>query len=58
MHVRQEPYHELGANDLDEHQWHHPVDHLTRRIESLGYHVALERRPTAATWDFFRVTTN
>jgi transposase len=37
-----EPYHELGSNYFDEHRREHLVDRLTRRIERLGYHVALE----------------
>lgn len=39
---RHEPYHELGSNYFDEHRREHLVDRLTRRIERLGYHVALE----------------
>jgi hypothetical protein len=39
---RNEPYHELGGNDFDEHRREHLVDRLTRRIERLGYRVALE----------------
>jgi transposase len=42
MLARNEPYHELGGNDFDEHRRAHLVDRLTRRIERLGYHVALE----------------
>jgi transposase len=39
---RNEPYHELRRNDFDEHRREHLVERLTRRIERLGYHVALE----------------
>jgi transposase len=39
---RNEPYHELGGNDFDAHRRAHLVDRLTRRIERLGYRVALE----------------
>jgi transposase len=39
---RNEPYHELGSNYFDEHRREHLVDRLTRRIERLGYHIALE----------------
>jgi transposase len=39
---RQEPSHELGAHDFDEHRREHLVDRLTRRIERLGYRVNLE----------------
>jgi hypothetical protein len=39
---RHEPYRELGANYFDEQRRHHLVNHLTRRIERLGYHVQLE----------------
>jgi hypothetical protein len=39
---RNEPYHESGSNYFDEHRREHLVDRLARRIERLGYHVALE----------------
>jgi transposase len=39
---RHEPYRELGANYFDEQRRNHLVNHLTRRIERLGYHVQLE----------------
>jgi len=39
---RHEPYHELGSNYFDQHRREHLVDRLTRRIERLGYRVALE----------------
>jgi transposase len=44
---RNEPYRELGSNDFDEHRREHLVDRLTRRIERLGYQVALEPMPTS-----------
>jgi transposase len=44
---RHEPYHELGANYFDEQRRDHLVDHLTRRIQRLGYHVQLEPVQTA-----------
>jgi transposase len=44
---RHEPYHELGATDVDEHQREHLVDRLTRRLEHLGYRVSLEPVPAA-----------
>ena len=44
---RHEPYHELGGNDFDEHRREHLVDRLTRRIERLGYRVALEPAVTS-----------
>ena len=47
MLARHEPYHELGGNDFDAHRREHLVDRLTRRIERLGYRVALE--PAAAS---------
>ena len=42
MRSRHEPYHELGSNYFDQHRREHLVDRLTRRIERLGYRVALE----------------
>jgi hypothetical protein len=39
---RNASYRELGSNDFDEHRRVHLVDRLTRRMERLGYHVALE----------------
>jgi len=44
---RSEPYHELGGNYFDEHRREHLVDRLTRRIERLGYRVALEPAVTS-----------
>jgi transposase len=39
---RHEPYRELGATYFDEQRRNYLVNHLTRRIERLGYHVQLE----------------
>ena len=44
---RHEPYHELGATYVDDHQREHLVDRLTRRLEHLGYRVSLEPVPAA-----------
>ena len=44
---RHEPSHELGANYCDAQRRAHLVDHLTRRIQRLGYHVHLEPVPAA-----------
>ena len=47
MLARNEPYHELGGNYFDKHRREHLVDRLTRRIERLGYRVALEPAATS-----------
>jgi hypothetical protein len=39
---RQDPYHELGAHDVDERRRPFIVDRIIRRIEHLGYRVHLE----------------
>jgi transposase len=44
---RHEPYRELGANYFDEQRRAYLVDHLTRRIQRLGYNVHLEPVQTA-----------
>jgi transposase len=44
---RHEPYRELGANYFDAERRAHLVDHLTRRIQRLGYHVHLEPVPAS-----------
>jgi transposase len=44
---RHEPYRELGANYFDAQRRAHLVDHLTRRIQRLGYHVHLEPVPAS-----------
>src|SRR5215468_4658378 len=46
--VRQEPYRELGATYFDRRRHSQSVEHLTRRLEQLGYTVHLEPRPAAA----------
>jgi transposase len=47
MLARHEPYRELGANYFDEPRRDRLVDHLTRRIQRLGYIVQLEPVQTA-----------
>ena len=44
---RHEPYHGLGANCFDGQRRDHLVDHVTRRIQLLVYHVQLEPVQTA-----------
>ena len=44
---RNELYHELGANYFDAHRREHLGDHLTRRLQHLGYRVSLEPLPAA-----------
>jgi transposase len=44
---RHEPYRELGANSCDEQRRHSLVNHLTRRLERLGYHVQRDPVPPA-----------
>ena len=46
--VRHEPYRELGATHFDRLRHSQSVEHLTRRLEQLGYAVHLEPRPAAA----------
>ena len=46
--VRHEPYRELGATYFDRRRHSQSVEHLTRRLEQLGYAVHLEPRPAAA----------
>jgi len=46
--VRHEPYRELGATYFDRRRHSQSVEHLTRRLEQLGYTVHLEPRPAAA----------
>ena len=45
--VRHEPYRELGATYVDRRRHSQSVEHLTRRLEQLGYAVHLEPRPAA-----------
>jgi hypothetical protein len=47
MLARHESYRELGANYFDEQRRDRLVDHLTRRIQRLGYIVQLEPVQTA-----------
>lgn len=42
---RQEPYRELGGNYFDERKRESVTNRLVRRLEKLGYHVALESNP-------------
>jgi transposase len=42
-----EPYHELGANDVDEQRRDHLLNHWTRRSQRRGYHVLLVPVQTA-----------
>lgn len=42
-----EPYHELRSNYFSQYRRAHLVDRLARRIERLGYHVALEPAVTS-----------
>jgi transposase len=44
---RHEPYRELGANYFDAERRAHLVDHLTRRIQRLGYHIHLKPVPAS-----------
>jgi transposase len=44
---RHAPYRELGANSFDAQRRAHLVDHVTRRIQCLGYHVHLEPVPAS-----------
>jgi len=41
-------YHELGADYFDRLNEQYLVKRLTSRIETLGYHVTLEKKPLAA----------
>jgi transposase len=45
---RQEPYRELGSNHFDERKRESVVNRLVRRLEKLGYQVALEMQPSSA----------
>ena len=50
---RQEPYRELGGNYFDERKRESVANRLLRRLEKLGYQVALDTRPagvSAAAW--------
>lgn len=45
---RQEPYRELGGNYFDERKRESVTNRLVRRLEKLGYHVALDSKPAMA----------
>jgi transposase len=45
---RQQPYRELGAKHFDQISHQKTLRHLTRRIEALGYSVALQPQPKAS----------
>lgn len=44
---RREPYRELGGNYFDERKRDSVINRLTRRLEKLGFRVALEPQPVA-----------
>lgn len=46
---RQEPFRELGGNYFDERKRESVTNRLVRRLEKLGYDVALASKPTAAS---------
>jgi transposase len=48
MLTRHEPYHDLGPNYFDERKRESVVNHLTHRLEKLGYAVILEANPSSA----------
>lgn len=45
---RQEPYHELGGNYFDQRRAESTADRLVKRLEKLGYEVALQKPAPAA----------
>jgi transposase len=45
MLLRREPYHELGDNYFDEKKREFVARHLLRRLEKMGYQVAIEAQP-------------
>lgn len=47
--TRQEPYSELGGNYFDERKRDSVANRLVRRLEKLGYQVALDSTPTGAS---------
>ena len=47
--TRQEPYRELGGNYFDERKRDSVTDRLVRRLEKLGYQVALDARPAGVS---------
>jgi len=46
---RQEPYQDLGGNYFDERKRESVTNRLVRRLEKLGYHVALASKPASGT---------
>lgn len=46
---RREPYHDLGGNYFDERKRESVTNRLVRRLEKLGYEVALASQPASAT---------
>ncbi len=46
---RQEPYHDLGGNYFDERKRESVTNRLVRRLEKLGYDVALASKPASGT---------
>jgi transposase len=46
MLTRQQSYHDLGPSYFDERKRESVVNHLTRRLEKLGYRITLEAIPT------------
>jgi transposase len=49
---RHEPSRELGANSFDAQRRAHLVDHVTRRLQRVGYHVHLEPVPASSRFIF------
>ena len=47
--TRQEPYHDLGGNYFDERKREYVANRLVRRLEKIGYEVALTSKPAAAS---------
>lgn len=47
MLLHHEPYRELGGNYFDERQRGAVTNRLVRRLEKLGYEVALKEKPVA-----------
>jgi hypothetical protein len=45
---RHEPYHELGADYFDERKKTSVINHLLKRLEKLGFSVAIEPVTTPA----------
>lgn len=47
--TRQEPYRDLGGNYFDERKRESVTNRLVRRLEKLGYQVALDTKPASAS---------